>query len=142
MHQVLPNLLVIEEGDTIPADARLIEVVEMKTLEASLTGESVPVRKYTDPIVSAVALGDRNNMVFSGTAVAYGHGRAVVIGTGMNTELGRIAGLLEQAKTNRRRCKGNSAVRASGWVLQVIVIALIVVTTVLVVDGVFDPRSS
>ena len=141
-HEVVPgDLLVIEEGDTIPADARLIEVVEMKTLEASLTGESVPVRKYTDPIVSAVALGDRNNMVFSGTAVAYGHGRAVVIGTGMNTELGRIAGLLEQAKSEPTPLQ-KELDRTGKWLgVAVIVIALIVVTTVLVVDGVFDPRS-
>ena len=141
-HAVAPgDLLLIEEGDTIPADARLIEAVELKTLEASLTGESVPVRKNTEPIVSAVALGDRRNTVFSGTAVAYGHGRAVVFGTGMNTELGRIAGLLEQAKTEPTPLQRELDRTGKRLGIAVIAIALLVVTTLLVVEGVFDART-
>jgi Ca2+-transporting ATPase len=109
------DLLKIEEGDTIPADARLIEVVELRTLEASLTGESVPVRKSTEPVPASAPLADRRNMVFAGTTVAYGHGRAVVTATGMQTELGRIAGLLSQTKPEPTPCNASSIVSGSAW---------------------------
>src|SRR5687768_4240827 len=89
------DVILIEEGDSIPADGRLIASAALQTAEAPLTGESVPVHKDTIPIEGEAALGDRHNMVFSGTAATYGHGRAVVTATGMQTELGRIAGLLE-----------------------------------------------
>ena len=95
--EVVPgDLVLIEEGDTIPADARLIESAALQTAEAALTGESLPVAKDTRPIDADAALGDRHNMVFSGTAATYGHGKAIVTATGMRTEMGRIAGLLEQ----------------------------------------------
>src|SRR4029453_5168431 len=90
------DIIVIEEGDTIPADGRLVESTALQTAEASLTGESLPVTKDTQAIADEVPLGDRHNMVFSGTAATYGHGTAVVTATGMRTEVGRIAGLLKQ----------------------------------------------
>ena len=77
------DIILIEEGDTIPADARVIESTALQTAEAALTGESLPVMKETAPIAGEVALGDRHNMVFSGTAATYGHGKAVVTATGM-----------------------------------------------------------
>jgi P-type Ca2+ transporter type 2C len=89
------DVILLEEGDTIPADARLIESTALQTAEAALTGESLPVSKDTAPIADDVALGDRHNMVFSGTAVTYGRGKAIVTATGMRTEMGRIAGLLK-----------------------------------------------
>ena len=89
------DIILIEEGDTLPADGRLIESAALQTAEAALTGESLPVSKDIAPILSEVALGDRHNMVFSGTSVTYGHGRAIVTATGMRTEMGRIAGLLK-----------------------------------------------
>src|SRR5690606_27581035 len=92
------DLILIEEGDTIPADARLIESIALQTSEAALTGESLPVSKDTAPIEEEVAIGDRHNMVFSGTSATYGHGRAIVVSTGMQTEMGRIAGLLESTE--------------------------------------------
>ena len=96
--EVVPgDIIVIEEGDTIPADGRLIESTVLKTAEASLTGESLPVSKDTAPITGEAVLGDRTNMVYSGTAVYLGRGRAVIVGTGMNTEMGRIAGHAEGA---------------------------------------------
>ena len=134
--QVVPgDLLKIEEGDTIPADARLIEVVELRTLEASLTGESVPVRKSTEPVPASAPLADRRNMVFAGTTVAYGHGRAVVTATGMQTELGRIAGLLSQTKpepTPLQRELDRVGKRLGGLV---VMIALVVVGTLLLLQG-------
>ena len=98
-HDIVPgDLVLIEAGDKIPADSRLTEVANLKTDEAPLTGESVPVSKELKPITGDVGLGDRRNMLFSGTVATYGRGRAVVTATGMNTEVGRIAGLLESAE--------------------------------------------
>src|SRR5690606_17902735 len=94
--EIVPgDVVLVDEGDTIPADARLIESVALQTSEAALTGESLPVAKDTQTIPGDVPLGDRHNTIFSGTAVTYGHGTAVVTATGMQTEMGRIAGLLE-----------------------------------------------
>ncbi|HXF54071.1 MAG TPA: cation-translocating P-type ATPase [Hyphomicrobiaceae bacterium] len=98
-HEIVPgDILIIEAGDKIPADARLIEEANLYTDEAPLTGESVPVAKSVRPIDSNVGIGDRRNMLYSGTVATYGRGRAVVVATGMETEVGRIAGLLETAK--------------------------------------------
>jgi P-type Ca2+ transporter type 2C len=91
------DIILIEEGDTVPADARLIQSTALQTAEAALTGESLPVSKAIAPITEEVGLGDRDNMVFSGTAATYGHGKAVVVATGMQTEMGRIAGMLKEA---------------------------------------------
>lgn len=102
--EIVPgDIILLEEGDAIPADARIIEAKNLRCIEASLTGESVPVSKHADIIQSAVALGDRRNMVFKGTFVAAGFSKAVVTGTGMKTELGSIAGSLgdiKEEKTN------------------------------------------
>ena len=88
--EIVPgDIILIEEGDTIPADARLIQSTALQTGEAALTGESLPVSKDTAPITKEVGLGDRSNMVFSGTVATYGRGKAVVLATGMQTELGR-----------------------------------------------------
>ena len=95
--QVVPgDLLQLVTGDRIPADARLLEVVLLKTDEASLTGESEAVEKVTESLGDEkLPVGDRRNMVYAGTSVTYGRGRAVVTSTGMSTEFGRIAGLLQ-----------------------------------------------
>ena len=90
------DIILIEEGDTIPADARLLHATALQTSEAALTGESLPVSKDAAPIAEEVSPGDQLNMVFSGTAASYGRARAVVVATGMQTEVGRIAGMLEQ----------------------------------------------
>src|SRR5690606_35775508 len=95
------DLVVIEEGDTIPADARVIEATALQTAEAALTGESLPVMKDPALIGEEASLGDRVNMVFSGTAVTYGHGRAVITATGMHTQMGRIAALLHHEREDR-----------------------------------------
>jgi len=92
------DILLLSEGDAVPADGRLLETASLKVAEASLTGESEPVLKDAGTLEGDVALGDRINMVFSGTGVASGNGRAVVTATGMRTEMGRIAELLEQTE--------------------------------------------
>jgi Ca2+-transporting ATPase len=97
--QIVPgDIIMIEAGDRIPADARLIENANLHTDEAPLTGESVPVAKETQPLDGNIGIGDRRNILFSSTVATYGRGRGVVIATGMGTEVGRIAGLLEAAE--------------------------------------------
>jgi P-type Ca2+ transporter type 2C len=119
------DIIIIEEGGTIPADARLIESVALQTAEAALTGESLPVTKDTAIIDEDVPLGDRDNMVFSGTAVTYGHGRAVVTATGMRTEMGRIAGLLKETADDPTPLQRE--LDRTGKVLGPIVVAIAVV---------------
>ena len=92
------DIILVEAGDKIPADARLIEDANLHTDEAPLTGESMPVAKDARAIDADIGIGDRRNMLYSGTVATYGRGRAVVVATGMATEVGRIAGLLEAAE--------------------------------------------
>ena len=97
------DVVLLEAGDSVPADCRVIESASMKIEEAALTGESVPVEKHAEQITLAadaddVPLGDRKNMCYMGSTVVYGRGRAVVVGTGMKTEMGKIATALTNAK--------------------------------------------
>jgi Ca2+-transporting ATPase len=135
--EIVPgDVILIEEGDTIPADARLIESAALQAAEAALTGESLPVTKDPEPIAGEVPLGDRENMVFSGTAATYGHGRAIVTATGMRTEMGRIAGLLEETPdepTPLQRELDRTG-RVLGGV--VIAIAIVMIATIILVEDV------
>ena len=93
------DLVIIETGDYIAADLRIIEAVNLKSQEASLTGESVPVEKITEKIDgNEIGIGDRKNMLFSSSLITYGRGKAIVVNTGMNTEVGKIAGMLDNAE--------------------------------------------
>lgn len=96
------DVIVLEAGDAVPADARIIECASMKVEEAALTGESVPVTKLINVLnlgsEKDIPLGDRKNMVYMGSTVVYGRGRAVIVGTGMKTEMGKIATALTDAK--------------------------------------------
>lgn len=99
--QLVPgDIIYIEEGDSIPADARVIEETELSTNDFALTGESNPARKFQHAIESPVPLSSRHNLVFMGTTVATGDATCVVIATGANTELGRIASLSSGTKTD------------------------------------------
>ena len=89
------DVIVLGEGDSVPADGRLLAAASLRVAEASLTGESVPVGKNVDTLAEAKALGDRANMVFNGTSVTQGTGRAIVTSTGMRTQVGKIADLLQ-----------------------------------------------
>ena len=98
-HDLVPgDIVLIEAGDKVPADGRIIEAANLRTDEAPLTGESLPVTKDAAPIPTEVGIGDRHNSIYSGTVATYGRGRAAVVATGMATEVGRIAGLLESAQ--------------------------------------------
>ena len=102
---VVGDVIVLEAGDAVPADARIIECASMKIEEAALTGESVPVTKQEEPMTAGaggdVALGDRKNMAFMGSTVVYGRGKAVVTATGMDTEMGKIADALAKAEEGK-----------------------------------------
>jgi magnesium-transporting ATPase (P-type) len=93
------DIVLVEAGDRVPADLRIIEARSLKVEEAALTGESVPVDKSADPVAIDAALGDRSSMLFSGTLIAAGTGRGVVVATGMATEIGKISGMLQTVET-------------------------------------------
>ncbi len=99
---VVGDVIVLEAGDAVPADCRIIESASMKIEEAALTGESVPVNKIIDTLSlnheKEVSLGDRKNMAYMGSTVVYGRGRAVVVATGMDTEMGKIADALARSE--------------------------------------------
>ncbi len=95
------DIILLQTGDRIPADARIIKEFNLKIDESSLTGESVPVQKSTETLPSETPEADRNNMAYTGTAVAYGRGVAVVTATGMNTAFGELAGLLGTIERSR-----------------------------------------
>lgn len=98
---VVGDVVLLEAGDAVPADCRILEAASLKAEEAALTGESVPVDKFCEKIEGNAALGDRKNMLFSGSTIAYGRAKAVVVATAMNTEMGKIAHVLVNAKEEK-----------------------------------------
>lgn len=104
---VVGDVILLEAGDMIPADGRLIENASLKVDESALTGESIAVDKSIDAIPSEVPLGDRTNMIFSGSFVTYGRGRAVITDVGMETEVGKIAGLLKSTSEKQTPLQAN-----------------------------------
>jgi len=130
------DILVLGEGDAVAADARLISASSLQVQEASLTGESEAVTKTVTPLAELGSLGDRHNMVFKGTAVARGVGRAVVTGTGMDTEMGRIATLLDETADEPSPLQREIAQISKTLGVLVIGIAVVVMIVVAAVNGV------
>lgn len=130
------DILLLEEGDSVGADARLIAAAALRVQEASLTGESEPVSKSPDPLAAAAPLADRTSMVFKGTAVAQGTGRAVVTATGMDTQMGAIATLLDATEESTTPLEQEVARIGRMLGLAVVVIALIVIASVFAVSDV------
>jgi magnesium-transporting ATPase (P-type) len=123
------DLLLLAAGDAVAADARLVEAVQLQMAEAALTGESVPVAKRVAAVAEATGLADRQCMVYSGTLVTAGRARALVVATGVHTEVGRIAGLTERAEEPKtpleRRLEGfGRALVAAALTLFAVVVAL------------------
>jgi len=135
--EVVPgDIILVEEGDTVPADARVIHSTSLRTAEAALTGESLPIAKDSAPIPDEVGIGDRDNMVFSGTTAAYGRGRAVVVATGMHTEMGRIAGMLRATPDDTTPLQKELHRVGKVLGLVVIVIAVVMIATIILLEHV------
>jgi len=120
------DLLVIETGDKIPADSRLINVVNLQAQEASLTGESVPVKKEAVAYKKHMAVADRANMVFSSTIITNGRAKAIVTGTGMDTEIGKIAKMIQETKPEPTPLQKKLAHLGKVLGILVVIIAVIV----------------
>jgi Ca2+-transporting ATPase len=124
------DVVLLHTGDRVPADARLLEAVNLQVEEAALTGESVPVEKHASPLPTAdLPLGDRKNMVYAGTAVTYGRGKVLVTATGMQTEFGKIARMLQDVETTRTPLQQNldkvgTALARAAFVVVAIIVAL------------------
>ena len=132
-HALVPgDIILLRAGDKIPADARLIEAINLQIDEASLTGESVPVDKQTSALAAGeLALGDRKNIAYAGTAVTYGRGRAVVVATAMDTEFGKIATMLQSVETSKTPLQQN--LDKVGRALAQAAVAVVVVVVALAV---------
>jgi Ca2+-transporting ATPase len=125
------DIVVLEAGNAVPADIRLLEAVRMRCEEATLSGESEPVEKHTGALqVADAPLGDRRNMAYKGTSVVAGRGRGVVVATGMDTELGKIAALL-RAGTEVKTPLQNRLARFG----RILAVAVLVICTILFVTG-------
>ena len=135
--EVVPgDIILVEEGDSVPADARLIQVTALQTAEAALTGESLPVVKDVETIPDEVGIGDRLNMIFGGTSVTYGHGKAVVTATGMHSQMGQVAGLLEATPDVQTPLQRELAKVGKVLGLVVMAIALVMIVTIVAVEDV------
>jgi P-type Ca2+ transporter type 2C len=124
------DVTLIKAGDKIPADVRLVEAINLQIEEAALTGESVPVEKHVAPLSGEdLAIGDRRNMGYAGTAATYGRGRAVVVATAMQTEFGKIAQMLQSVETGKTPLQENldkvgHALARAAFVVVAIIVAL------------------
>ncbi len=124
------DIVLIEAGNVVPADGRLLQSASLRIQEAALTGESEPVEKTVDPLHQPdVALGDRLNMLFMGTAASYGRGEAVVSATGMDTELGKIAGMVQGVKQNRTPLQKRLAQLGRWLAVAALVLVIIIFVT-------------
>ncbi|MGE3315973.1 MAG: cation-translocating P-type ATPase, partial [Planctomycetaceae bacterium] len=120
------DVIDVKAGDLISADCRLIDAADLQTDEAPLTGESLPVQKSVEAVEGGTALPDRHSMIYSGTAVTFGHGRGVVVSTGMETELGHIAGLLQETQRAQTPLQAKLAVLSKRLAIIVVLLSIIV----------------
>jgi P-type Ca2+ transporter type 2C len=140
--EIVPgDILILESGDHVPADARVIEAIELKASEAVLTGESAPVNKNTLEVRSDAPISERRDMLFTATHVVYGRGRAVVTTTGMNTEFGKIAEMVQSAEeeeTPLQRKLDKFAGKIARVVIGVCVVIFALEAFDVVISGIFD----
>ncbi len=141
--QLVPgDIVVLEAGDAVPADGRLLESASLKIEEAALTGESVPVNKAVEAIFgSDVPLGDRKNMCYMGSTVVYGRGRAIVTSTGMDTEMGKIADVLAQTEQEETPLQRKLSQLSNTLSKLVLGICVFIFVFDLIMDGQFTAES-
>lgn len=137
---VVGDIILLEAGDSVPADCRILESASMKVEESALTGESVPVEKHAETLSLAedtddIPLGDRKNMCYSGSIVVYGRGRAVVVATGMDTEMGKIADAISQAEGGQTPLQIALDKLSHTLTILVVVISLLVFATGFIKHG-------
>lgn len=130
------DVLVLAEGDAVGADGHLLQAAALQIQEASLTGESVPVLKDPAPLPEGTAIGDRADMVFKGTAVASGTGRAIVTATGMGTEVGTIATLLDETASEPSPLDAEITRVSKMLGVLVLAIAVVVMAALAIIQGV------
>ncbi|MEK6857328.1 MAG: calcium-translocating P-type ATPase, SERCA-type [Nanoarchaeota archaeon] len=122
------DIILLETGDKVPADARIIESLNLEIQQASLTGESNSVEKNEHPLKNNLSIADQNNMVFSTTIVTKGHAKAVITSTGMNTEIGKIAKLLKETKQEETALQKQLKILAKNLTIGVIIIGAVVLS--------------
>ncbi|MBI5794253.1 HAD-IC family P-type ATPase [Candidatus Uhrbacteria bacterium] len=128
------DVLVLQTGDQVAADARLIEAIELHVNEAALTGESLPQQKHIDPLHAEVPVGDRTNMVFAGSSVVAGRGRALVVATGAATELGSIATLVDKTPETVTPLQQQLS-QLARWIVLLILFLVVVLFVLGIVSG-------
>ena len=126
------DVVLFAEGDMVGADCRITDSASLQIAEAALTGESMPVAKSVEPVAVACELADRTNMAYNGTAVVRGRGRGVVVATAMDTEIGRIAALLDSATEERTPLQQQIAWLGRALGITVVVLAAVVVAAILI----------
>jgi len=130
--EIVPgDILLLETGDKVPADARLIEVSNLKVNEAALTGESMSVDKHSKAISEVVSVAERKNLVYMGTIVTYGKATAMAVTTGMSTEIGKIATAIQEIKPERTPLQ-----RSVGKLSQYIIALFLGILALLIVAGI------
>ncbi len=135
VREIVPgDVVLLESGDRVPADARLIDVSNLRVSEAALTGESVPVDKHTGPISGDISLADRKNMVYSGTTINYGRATAVVVRTGMATAIGEIAAAIQEIRPEKTPLQ-KSISKLSRYIIGIVLSVIGVIIAVGVVRG-------
>jgi Ca2+-transporting ATPase len=135
VREIVPgDVVLLESGDRVPADARLIDVSNLRVSEAALTGESIPVDKHTGPISGDISLADRKNMVHSGTTINYGRATAMVVRTGMATAIGEIAAAIQEIRPEKTPLQ-KSISKLSRYIIGIVLSAIGVIIAVGVVRG-------
>ncbi|MCM8830680.1 MAG: HAD-IC family P-type ATPase [Candidatus Omnitrophica bacterium] len=133
--EVVPgDILILESGDKIPADARIIEALSLKVNESILTGESMPVDKHIDNVKEDTSVADRKNLLYMGTSITYGKAIAVVVATGMNTEMGKIASALKEIKAEKTPLQKSIHILGK-WMIFIVVIIVAMLKIIGITKG-------